>query len=231
MAGIGFGALVAAALSVVPAIGAPSDDAGMAAKRPVTLSARGGIGSFTPAAADPRLAASLSRVGLGATGFRFTPTETRRGGSRAVTVAVRARSASAPAQTAAVEAPNVGIAPIAYSLGAAVGWRRFALSGDMTKIDLAGMPGSREAVDVGVSYTGRRASARVLAAADRPIGTTPQLIERPAYSVDLGGSYSLTRNIDLTAGVRYKSDRERLQRLQEDRRDSQAVYVGTAFRF
>lgn len=231
IAGAGVGALVAGTLLALPAIGAPNDPAAIVAKRPVTLSARGGIGSFTPAAADPRLAASLSRAGLGPTGFRFTPTESRRSGSRAVTVAVRARSAGSPAQAIASAAPNVGLAPIAYSLGAAVGWRRFALSGDMTKVDLAGLPGSREAVDLGVSYTGRRASARVSAAADRPLGAAPQLIERPAYSVDLGGSYSLTRNLDLTAGVRYKSDRERLQRLQEDRRDSQAVYVGTAFRF
>ena len=47
----------------------------------------------------------------------------------------------------------------------------------------------------------------------------------------MGGSYSLTRNIDLTAGLRYKSERERLTRFNDDRRDSQAVYVGTAFRF
>ena len=46
------------------------------------------------------------------------------------------------------------------------------------------------------------------------------------------GSYSLTRNLDVTAGVRYeRSERERLPRLTDDRRDSQAVYVGTAFRF
>ena len=39
------------------------------------------------------------------------------------------------------------------------------------------------------------------------------------------------RNLDLTAGLRYKSERERLARFNDDRRDSQAVYVGTAFRF
>jgi hypothetical protein len=35
----------------------------------------------------------------------------------------------------------------------------------------------------------------------------------------------------VTAGLRYQSDRERLAQLKDDRRDSQAVYVGTAFRF
>jgi len=52
----------------------------------------------------------------------------------------------------------------------------------------------------------------------------------PSYSVDLGGAYSLTRNLDVTAGVRYRSDRDRLTQA-DARRDSQAVYVGTAFRF
>jgi hypothetical protein len=47
----------------------------------------------------------------------------------------------------------------------------------------------------------------------------------------VGGSYSLTRNFDVTAGVRYKTERDRLERLKDDRLDSQAVYVGTAFRF
>ena len=44
---------------------------------------------------------------------------------------------------------------------------------------------------------------------------------------------SLRRNIDVTAGVRYKTpDRDRLAPMPDDRRvDSQAVYVGTTFRF
>ncbi len=67
--------------------------------------------------------------------------------------------------------------------------------------------------------------------ADRAIEGSPRAIaDMPSYSVDLGGSYSLTRNLDVTAGVRYRTDRERLARLDE-RRDSQGVYVGTAFRF
>ena len=41
----------------------------------------------------------------------------------------------------------------------------------------------------------------------------------------------LTRNLDLTGGVRYTVQHDRLQTLNDDRRDSQAAYVGTAFRF
>ena len=57
------------------------------------------------------------------------------------------------------------------------------------------------------------------------------MAETPSYAVDVAGSYRLTRNLDLTAGVRYKSEEQRLPQLVDDRRDSQSVYVGTAFRF
>ena len=50
-------------------------------------------------------------------------------------------------------------------------------------------------------------------------------------SLDVGSSYSLSRHIALTGGVRYNIERQRLPALQDDRRDSQAVYVGTAFKF
>jgi len=237
MSGIGVGALVVAGLAVAPAIGAPGD-ARLTVKRAAPLNI-GDITSFTPAAADPKLAAVFARSGLDTSSFRFTPTESRRNGNRAVTVAVRARSTrtalAAERAGSITDAPSssVSLAPIAYNLGVAVGWRRFALSGDVAKVDLAGMPGSREAVDVGVSYSGNRFTGRVKAGADRPLPNGPKLIEEaPAYSLDVGGSYRLTRNLDVTAGVRYKAERDyRLQPAPDDRRDSQAVYIGTAFRF
>lgn len=228
--GVAAGALIAAGALVAPAFGA--SEHGGDTKAPRRQIARS-IGGFTPAAGDPRLAALLSRGGFDSNGFRFTPAETRRD-TRAVTVAVRARtnrSVDIGRAALAGNAPVQGLAPIAYNLGAAVGWKRFALAGDVTRIDLQGLPGSREAADVAVSYTANRWSGRVKAAADRPIDGTPHAIaELPSYSVDLGGSYSLTHNLDVTAGIRYRSDRERLTRV-DDRRDSQAVYVGTAFRF
>ena len=45
------------------------------------------------------------------------------------------------------------------------------------------------------------------------------------------GCYALTRNLDVTGGVRYKLQRDRLDRFTDNRQDSQAVYVGTAFKF
>jgi hypothetical protein len=229
-------ALVAAGIAV-PALGAP--DRGTHAKpRPsLTLGMAGGIGSFTPAAADPKLAAALARSGLGESGFRFTPSEANDDGSDPVTVAIRARSSRSSKESASrTVAPSstVSVAPIAYNLGVSVGWKKFALSGDVTHVDLAGKPGSSQSIDMGVSYTGHRISGRVKASATKPLDDTPKLIaENPSYSIDVGGSYSLTRNLDLTAGLRYKSERDddRLQRLAEDRHDSQAVYIGAAFRF
>ena len=234
LSGIGLGVLVAAGLVAAPAIGASDDAKARVARGAVPV--YHGIGGFTPASADPRLAAIFARGGLDPSGFRFTPADSRRAGSRAVTVAVQARSArgAVTADRGGDGVVNtVALAPIAYNLGVAVGWRRFALSGDMAKVDLAGMPGSRESADVGVSYSGKRFSGQVKAGADRPLPGGPKLVEEaPVYSVDVGGSYRLTRNLDVTAGVRYKAERsDRLTDLSVDRHDSQAVYIGTAFRF
>ena len=230
IAGIGAGALAAAGAIVAPALGA-TDRAPLHGIRHAPFR---GLGTFTPASGDPRLAAVFARGGLDSSDFRFTPAETKRN-HRDVTVAVRARtnrSGKSEQVAALAPAPTVGMAPIAYNLGVAVGWKRFAVAGDVSHIDLATQPGSREAADVAVSYVGNRFSGRVKAAADRPIGNAPRMIgDMPTYSLDVGGSYSLTRNIDVTAGLRYRYDRERLARVADDRRDSQAVYLGTAFRF
>ena len=232
IAGIFGGAVIVAAMFAVPAIGAP-DSSLRATKRTIVTPRM--AGSFTPSAADPKMAALFARGGLDTSGFRFTPSEARNG-NRAVTVAVRARSSQSGRDSLRVAAvsPSVGLAPIAYNLGVAVGWKRFAVSGDVAKVDLAGAPGSREAADLALSYAGNKFTGRVSASADRPlagIGTPRAVTEESNYSLDVGGSYSLTRNLDLTAGMRLKSERERLTRLDDDRRDSQAVYVGTAFRF
>lgn len=49
--------------------------------------------------------------------------------------------------------------------------------------------------------------------------------------VDVGGSFRLTNNLDITAGVRYEQDRDIVPLPEIDQQDSQAVYVGTQFRF
>jgi hypothetical protein len=52
------------------------------------------------------------------------------------------------------------------------------------------------------------------------------------YAFNVGGSFSISRRIDLTAGVRYSSERDRVDpAAQRASPDSEAVYVGTKIRF
>lgn len=229
LAVVGAGGVAASLALLTPAFGAPSTF--LRASQPSTPHVD--IGTFTPAATDARLAAALARSGLPTTGFRFTPASSVRL-NRSVTIAVRAQ-ANRPAitgdQAALVRPSASSIAPIAYNLGAAVGWRKFAVTGDMQQLDLAGL-GRKETVDVGVSYTNKRLTTRVQVAADRATGPVARsMLGGSGVSVDFGSSYALTRNVDVTAGVRYRADRDRLLPQNDTRRDSQAVYVGTAFRF
>jgi hypothetical protein len=235
-------AFAAAGLVVSPAIGNPNLN--FKQRRAASVPQRAGIGSFTPAAADPRLAAAFARSGLANTGFRFTPATTKAKPSGVVKVAVRARSSvaplivkrSTPQALAAVAAPTptVSIAPVAYNLGVSVGWKRFAVSGDVIRSDTGPLPGGREGAALGLSYSDKRWSTRLQVEADRPVGRAPrQLQGGESIALDVGTSYSLSRSVDVTAGVRYRAERnrDRLERLQDDRRDSQAVYIGTAFKF
>lgn len=228
-------AFVASAVALSPALSASNPTRKAPAKARVSLDARGGLGSFTPASSNPRLAEILSRNASASSGFRFTPAAASVRLNRSVTVAVRARGNATPRgeRSALVAAPVIGgIAPVAYNLGVAVGWKRFALAGDVTKVDLGAL-GGREEADVGVSYLGKRWTGRVTVGADRPTREAPRALSgEPGYSVDVGGSYSIARNVDLTAGVRYRTtERDRLSPVVDNRGDSQAVYIGTAVKF
>lgn len=225
-------AVAACALALSPAISASVKPAKQRAPA-ISLSAPGSLGSFTPAAANPRMSAAFNGAGVsgGGSGFRFTPASSA-GSRRGVTVAVRARASTKEEAQRIVSAPSAGLTPTAYNLGVAVGWKRFALTGEVARVDGGIFPG-REAVDVGVSYVAPKWSTRFQVGADRPIDLRSRLLgEEETVSADLSGSYALTRNLDVTGGIRYRLQRDRLMTpLEDDRRDSQAVYVGTAFRF
>ncbi|TDN82847.1 hypothetical protein EV664_10543 [Stakelama pacifica] len=231
IAGLGLGALCAAGFAVAPAIGAQQQFIA----RPEPIDSQ--FGSFTPASADPKLAASLARSGIDSSEFRFTPTTSAEDSGRSVTVAVRARNdrgSTDPAKRPTASAQDsLALAPIAYNLGVSVGWKRFAITGDVGKLDIPGQPGSHESSEIGVSYQGDKFVGGIKARKEKPVANQPRaLTDDPNYSIDVSGSYSIARNLDLTAGVRYKSEKNRLVRFDEDnRRDSQAVYIGTAFRF
>jgi hypothetical protein len=224
-------ALAALSLVLAPALAATSQPA-KKARPAASLRA----GTFTPAIADPRLAAELARRGTQANSFRFTPAPTAINRSQSIRVAIRARAATpagALRQAADVSAsPVTAITPVVYNLGASIGWKRFAVSGDVDSVKGGTLPGGRQAAEVGVSYSGDRFTARAEAGASRPDPTTPRIIaDDESYTVGVGGSYRIARNLDVTGGVRYKVQRDRLEALADQRRDSQAVYVGTAFRF
>ena len=235
IAAAGSASLIAVALLLAPA-SAQTGQRQKASRPAASLNARP-IGAFTPAVSDPRLAATLARRGNRLDGeFRFTPASPER--SRAVRVAIRAR-ASTPAEaarsvmTTSSATPVTAITPSSYNLGVSLGWRRFAVSGDVAQQNDGVLPGRREAAQVGMSYrANRRLTGRVAVAAERSDGAQRLVQLDEAYSLDVGGAFSIARNLDVTAGARYRIARDRLEPLSRDeRRDSQAVYVGTAFRF
>lgn len=228
---VGSAALVALSLLLSPAIAANTQPA---KKSRPAASFR--AGTFTPAVADPRLAAELARRGSQANSFRFTPAPTAVGRSKSIRVAIRARAATpAGALRSVADAsatPVTAITPVVYNLGASIGWKRFAVSGDVDSVKGGALPGGRQAAEVGVSYSGNRFTARAEAGVARADPATPRIIaDDESYTVGVGGSYRIARNLDVTGGVRYKVQRDRLEALADQRRDSQAVYVGTAFRF
>ena len=188
---------------------------------------------FTPASADPRLAAAFSRKSASLGDFKFTPAAAK-GRPSQVRVAIRARTTT-PQELASNSSgsPISALAPVSYNLGVAVGWRRFAIAGDVAKVKPAGSPiDGRESAVVGVSYSLPRFTGRVAVSADRSEGrAAPALRDPDNYAVDVGGSYALTRSLSVNGGVRYKIQKDRLSTLTDNRVDSKAVYVGTAFKF
>lgn len=226
-------AKLAAGLGVAGILLSPALAADSKRRAPAVSFSAQPIMTFTPASADPRLAASLSRGAPSLADFKFTPAAAKSRPSQ-VRVAIRARATSpALASANSSASPVSALAPVTYNLGAAVGWRRFAVAGEVGQVKSAGGPvDSRESAVVGVSYSLPRFTGRVAVSADRSEQrSAPALREPDNYALDVGASYSLSRRIAVTGGVRYKIERERLSTLKDERVDSQAVYIGTAFKF
>ena len=228
----GAAALAAAGLVLTPALAAPQSK-----KRPPAVAVSfDPVATFTPATADPRLAAAFAGRGNALGDLKFTPAPAK-GRPSQVRVAIRARVDTGKARGSDVALASAALSPLtpaSYNLGVAVGWRRFAVAGDVGKSKAADPAlGGRESAALGVSYSlNNRLTGRVAVGADRDDGRAlSQLRKSDNYSLDVGGAYSITRNIAVTGGVRYRIDHDRATALKDDRRDSQAVYVGTAFKF
>ena len=85
------------------------------------------------------------------------------------------------------------LTPSSYNLGVAVGWQRFAVSGDVAKVkDADPAIGGRESAIVGVSYSLSNSSAgRVAVGAERTEGNPLAGASRgDNVSLDVGGSDS-----------------------------------------
>jgi hypothetical protein len=227
--------MAAGALLLVPAIASAKPEA---KKRPPAVALSfDRVTSFTPATADPRLAAEFANKPAVAD-FKFTPAAPKNRPSQ-VRVAIRARGADLAtgrnADLAQVSSTSAigALAPSTYNLGVAVGWRRFALTGDVAKstggsnLSVSG----HETAVVGVNYSLNRFTGRVAATAERDNSQALMLGRERGYALDVGGAYNLTRSIAVTGGVRYKIEQDRVSASRDERRDSQAVYVGTAFKF
>lgn len=201
-------------------------------------------GGFVPSEVDPRLARSITVRALskGRT-FRFTPAATpSRFDNGVITVAVRlpgnGRSLAARGGAPAADdgaAGTLRIAPTAYSLGTARGYRSFAEgigtgSNEIRRIEMPDLASYRPKGQAGRGDPSRFAP-RVVLDERETAGRSPRTFEQNDQTVDLGGSYRVTRNLNVTAGVRYQSERDRLVPLTDGNQDSQAVYVGTQFRF
>lgn len=230
---LGGAAFAALGLAFSPAIGSVSSLLSMRAENPVSLVSLGSISSFTPTTKDPRLAAAYAKAAM--TGnrlsFRFTPTSGSMSGRRSITVLVRAGDSGGV--SVARTLPAVGITPVAFNLDVSRGWRKFALPDSM---------GRKQLDPVAVETLSSSAKGFALEQQKKTRFSTNVLVDMSAtpatlagdksYSVDLGSSYSLTRNLNVTAGVRYRGGpAARLAPLTDDRQDNQAVYLGTIFKF
>jgi hypothetical protein len=222
---------------IVPAFAARASGPGQTA-------APSWIAMFTPAGGDSVLAQKFSAAQIAPNArFPFTPASAGEGRSRTITVAARANSrltAGAVSIRNGIAATDVGagkglrLAAVDYRLTASKGWQDFALP--KANARSAKTPLS----DVG------KGSFRLDETARKPskFSTNIKLDQNkemapPArggaasgdYKLDVGGSFSISRKIDVTAGVRYASENDRVIPLSDNRTDSEAVYVGTKFRF
>lgn len=203
-----------------------------------------GLGNFTPASVDPELAARVASKAR-ARGVHFTPASAPPiTGKRTVTVAVRvdddtARAISVRKALDAVPGRSTtalaGLDASKFQLGAARGYKSFArtvdLSANVQKLalpDLAQFEPSRPKAEDKPSRLQPRIELE-----DRQIaGRSPNTLDSSAaQTVGVGGSFRLSPNLNVTAGVRYSQERERLDPLTNSVQDSQAVYVGTQIKF
>lgn len=160
--------------------------------------------------------------------FRFTPS----GRSLSLGLATRVTAAASDRSRAGAPAdPGLTAAPTAYSADLSLAWHGFTVSTAVSHADsgFAGLPGVKDALGVGIGYSGQNWRTRLQGNAEQGslLYLTPP--ER-RYSFELGGSYLVAPRLSLTGGVRYRLPPEQPSLLQP-KSDDRAVYVGTSIAF
>ena len=196
---------------------------------------------FTPAGIDSRLAERMRSNATRSTAFPFTPAGLNNRTSNTLTVAARADGSNAVTVRNAMGQLDAGSGTTLrlnnsnYQLTTARGWQAFTLpstainqprldamlgKGDFRLDDSAKKKPSRFGTDLKVAS---------------PRGATPSLRGSEAaagdYSVNVGGSFRVAKGVDVTAGVRYSRDSDRVDPATAAQADNEAVYVGTKIKF
>lgn len=162
-------------------------------------------------------------------GFSFTPSGAP--AKRGVSVGMTARSV-VPTATERTAALDSGITPAGYNFDLSVGYRGFAVSGGVSRVDTGIGGRTREGVDVGVGYAQRNWKAAISAMAERedfslvPRVGTPD----PRYSLEARGALALSPKVSLGGSLRYRVAPENPTPLDPSK-DDRAVMLGGAVAF
>lgn len=222
-------------LALSPAVGRVESVLGTHSLPAVSLRALGSIASFTPVTNDERLARRYAQAFSTARtqGFRFTPTAGSISGRRSITIVVRAPDLGLIAGSRPGTS-SIGLGPVAYNLGSGRGLSRFAMEATAQRSEAVPLV-SAAALAPPRSFKleeRKRLSTNIELESVGQAAIVPQtLAGERGFAVDVGSAYALTHNLDVTAGVRYRGRQNRLGPLTDDAQDSQAVYLGTTFKF
>ena len=202
------------------------------------------LNTFTPSGVDSKLAVKFAATSGSADGrFPFTLAGVDANRNRTIIVAARANSrltAGAVSVRSAIAAAEPGagtglrLSSVDYRLTASKGWQGFALPSApklAAKVPLTELGKGGFRLDESAKKPSKFSTNIKL---DQNREVAPPARGSAAagdYKLDVGGSFSISRKIDVTAGVRYASENDRVLPTADNRKDSEAVYVGTKIRF
>jgi opacity protein-like surface antigen len=195
---------------------------------------------FTAAGVDKRLAEKVKRNAVRTTAFPFTPAGLDNRSRGTLTVAARADVGNAITMRNTLQQIEAGSGTTlrlnnsSYQLTAARGWQAFALPvtvAEQPRLDTMLGKGNFR-LDDGAQKKPSRFNTDVKFDAARGVAPSPRGNAAAGdYSVNVGGSVRVAKGVDITAGVRYSRDVDRVDLATTDQADNEAVYVGTKIKF